>query len=77
MDRYSMTTIYIGNLSSQVTEDEIRRIFARFGEVNRVSIVVDRETNRPRGFAFVEMPNERDAKAAIALMSRPALATST
>jgi len=72
-----MTTIYIGNLSSQVTEDEIRRIFARFGEVNRVSIVVDRETNRPRGFAFVEMPNERDAKAAIALMSRPALATST
>ncbi len=60
-----MTNIYVGNLSFQATEDEIKDAFARFGQVSRVSIVMDRETGRSRGFAFVEMPNTEEAMAAI------------
>ncbi|MEI8214037.1 MAG: RNA-binding protein, partial [Planctomycetota bacterium] len=52
-----MTNIYVGNLSFRATEDELRDAFERFGEVSKVSIVIDRETGRSRGFAFVEMPN--------------------
>ena len=64
-----MTSIYVGNLSLFVTEDEIRRAFGHFGQVNGVKIIVDHETNRSRGFAFVEMPSPEDAKAAIEAMS--------
>ncbi len=60
-----MTNIYVGNLSFRATEDEIRQAFARFGEVSKVSIIVDRETGRSRGFAFVEMPSAEEAKAAV------------
>jgi len=48
-------TIYIGNLSFKATEDDIRDVFAEYGEVVRVSLPIDRETGRKRGFAFVEM----------------------
>jgi cold-inducible RNA-binding protein len=60
-----VTNIYVGNLSFRATEDELRDAFERFGEVSKVSIVIDRETGRSRGFAFVEMPNSEEAKAAI------------
>lgn len=60
-----MTNIYVGNLAYEATEDEIREAFAKFGDVSSVSIIVDRETNRPRGFAFVEMPSEPEARTAI------------
>ncbi len=57
--------IYVGNLSYQVTEEELRQEFAAFGAVNSVSIVTDRYDNRPKGFAFVEMPTKSEAEAAI------------
>lgn len=60
-----MTNIYVGNLSFRATEDEIRQAFSRFGQVSKVSIIVDRETGRSRGFAFVEMPSADEAKAAV------------
>ncbi len=60
-----MTNIYVGNLSFKATEDEIKQAFSQFGKVARVSIIVDRETNRSRGFAFVEMPDSQEAQAAI------------
>ena len=61
-----MTNIYVGNLSFKATEDEVKQAFSRFGKVARVSIVMDRETGRSRGFAFVEMPDAEEATAAIA-----------
>ena len=53
--------IYIGNLPFSSTEDELRTVFERHGQVESVSVITDRETGRPRGFAFVEMD---DASAA-------------
>ena len=60
-----MTSIYVGNLSYDATEDDIRQAFAQYGEVANVNVIMDRETGRPRGFAFVEMPNGAEAKEAI------------
>jgi RNA recognition motif-containing protein len=60
-----VTNIYVGNLSFRATEDDVRSAFAAHGEVQSVSIVMDRETGRSRGFAFVEMPNADEANAAI------------
>ena len=59
-------TIYVGNLSFQATEDDLKEVFAEYGEVSRVSLPTDRETGRKRGFAFVEMSNEAQEDAAIA-----------
>lgn len=60
-----MISIYIGNLPYDTTEDQVVELFKPFGEVNRASLVTDRETNRPRGFGFVEMPNDAEARAAV------------
>jgi cold-inducible RNA-binding protein len=57
--------LYVGNLSFQATEDVINKHFATCGEVRSVSVMMDRETGQPRGFAFVEMTNEADAKKAV------------
>ena len=57
--------IYVGNLAKDVTEDVLRGLFEAFGQVTSVTILKDRFTNEPRGFAFVEMPDEEQAKAAI------------
>ncbi|UBF28073.1 RNA-binding protein [Kovacikia minuta CCNUW1] len=59
-------TIYIGNLSFQATEDDLREVFSEYGEVSRISLPTDRETGRKRGFAFVEMKEEAKEDAAIA-----------
>lgn len=60
------TKLYVGNLSYDSSEDSITQMFAQDGRtVATVTIVTDRETGRPRGFAFVEMESEADAKAAI------------
>lgn len=59
-------TIYVGNLSFQATEDDLREVFAEYGKVNRVSLPTDRETGRKRGFAFVEMEDEEKEDLAIA-----------
>ncbi|MDJ0736543.1 MAG: RNA-binding protein [Nostocaceae cyanobacterium] len=58
-------TIYIGNLSYQATEDDLRTVFADYGEVKRVVLPTDRETGRVRGFAFVDMGEETQEDAAI------------
>jgi len=57
--------IYVGNLSYNVTEEELRQQFAAFGKVESVSIVTEKYSGRPRGFAFVEMPSRSEAEAAI------------
>tara|TARA_B100001750_G_C15514814_1_gene606287 strand:- start:1407 stop:1682 length:276 start_codon:yes stop_codon:yes gene_type:complete len=57
--------IYVGNLSYQATEQELRDTFEPHGEVEETYIVRDRDTGRSRGFAFVEMPTDDEAKAAI------------
>ena len=55
--------IYVGNLPFNATEDEVRALFAEYGEVESVHLVTDRETGRPRGFGFVEMPKADAARA--------------
>jgi len=57
--------IYVGNLSFQATEDEIRDLFSPHGEVEEVVIITDRDTGRSRGFGFVTMSEDGQAKAAI------------
>jgi len=58
--------IYVGNLSYETTEDELKKDFSAFGEVVSVSVVTDRYSGRSKGFAFVEMTNKAEADAAIA-----------
>jgi cold-inducible RNA-binding protein len=60
-----MNSIYVGNLAHTATEDDLRQAFGQFGDVSSVSIITDRETGRPRGFAFVEMPDAGQANEAI------------
>ncbi len=60
-----MTSIYVGNLSYTTTEDDLRQAFAQYGRVSGVNIVKDRDTGRPRGFAFVEMADGKEATTAI------------
>ena len=57
--------IYVGNLSFDATEDEVRQLFAEHGEVASVNIITDRDSGRPKGFGFVEMPQQEQAQAAI------------
>lgn len=57
--------LYVGNLPFSTSEAELREVFAAYGEVTSASLVMDRETGRPRGFGFVEFANAEDAKAAI------------
>ncbi|MFB2839118.1 RNA recognition motif domain-containing protein [Floridanema evergladense] len=58
-------SIYVGNLSYQVTDEDLRDVFKDYGEVKRVQVPTDRETGKMRGFAFVEMSNEAEESAAI------------
>ncbi len=61
--------LYVGNLPFSATENDIGNAFAAAGNVTKVSIVMDRETQRPRGFAFVEMGSDADAEAAVAQLN--------
>ena len=58
--------IYVGNLSYDVTEEELRHEFAAHGKVESVSVITDKYTGRPKGFAFIEMPSVSEGQAAIA-----------
>jgi cold-inducible RNA-binding protein len=58
--------IYVGNLSFDVTEEELQAEFTAFGKVESVNIITDKYSGRPRGFAFVEMPSVSEGQAAIA-----------
>ena len=57
--------IFISNLNYNTVEQELQALFENYGEVSSVKIVTDRETGRSRGFGFVEMPNDNEAKSAI------------
>lgn len=58
-------SIYVGNISYNATQEDITEVFAEYGSVSRVTLPTDRETGRPRGFAFVEMSSEAEEDAAI------------
>ncbi|WP_028975457.1 RNA recognition motif domain-containing protein [Spirochaeta cellobiosiphila] len=57
--------IYVGNLSWNTTEDDLTNLFAQYGEVLSVNIIIDRDTNRSKGFGFIEMAEDDAATAAI------------
>lgn len=59
------TNLYIGNLCYQVTEDDLQELFGEFGEIESIKVIRDRETERSKGFGFIEMKNEEDAEASI------------
>lgn len=61
--------LYVGNLPYSATEDELRELFEQHGTVHSVSVITDRETGQPRGFAFVEM-DEQGANAAVAALEQ-------
>jgi len=61
--------LYIGNLSYDVTDDELNQVFSQCGQVTSAKVVRDRETGRSKGFGFVEMPNDDEATHAVDRMS--------
>ena|SRR5437773_3522035 len=64
-----MKNIFVGNLSFQTTEQDIRSLFEAHGSVDRVSIVTDRDSGQPRGFGFVEMTNDAEGERAISAIN--------
>jgi cold-inducible RNA-binding protein len=60
-----MKNLFVGNMTFQTTEADLKALFEPFGQVARVHIAIDRETRRSRGFGFVEMPNDAEAAAAM------------
>ena len=66
--------IYVGNLSWNAEENDLEKAFAAHGEVTSVQIITDRETGRSRGFAFVEMANDAEAKEAISAVDNKEIA---
>ena len=61
--------IYVGNMPYAMTAEELQALFESFGTVAKANLAMDRETNRPRGFGFVEMPEDDQANAAIAALN--------
>jgi RNA recognition motif-containing protein len=64
-----MKSIYVGNLDFRTTEEELRKAFGVYGQVDRVNIVTDKNTGQKRGFAFVEMANDAEGEKAIAVLN--------
>ena len=64
-----MVNIYVGNLSYETSEYDLRNMFEAHGKVDRASLVMDRITNRSKGFGFVEMPNDKEGQAAISSLN--------
>jgi cold-inducible RNA-binding protein len=60
-----MKNIYVGNMDLATTEDDLRNAFKSYGAVQKVNVVTERETGRPRGFAFVEMESDKEAQEAL------------
>jgi cold-inducible RNA-binding protein len=68
-DFRTVTNIFVGNLSYQVTQEDLQAAFEAYGAVDRVNIVTDRATGQPRGFAFVEMADSQAAQTAISQLN--------
>ena len=68
-----MKNIYVGNLSFDASEDQVRSLFEAYGAVDKVSIVTDRDSGQPRGFAFVEMPDDDAATKAMEALNGTSL----
>ncbi len=66
INKETFLRLYVGNLSKEVTKEDLQAAFQPFGKVDEVSIVTDKYNNVPKGFAFVEMPEKAEAEAAIA-----------
>ena len=66
--------IFVGNLAFTVTEQDVCELFAPYGVVDRINLITDRETGRPRGFGFVEMADDQAAQAAITALHGQELA---
>jgi RNA recognition motif-containing protein len=64
-----MKNIFVGNLPFSASEEALRTLFTPFGEVQQVKIMTDRDTGKPRGFAFVEMTQDEDAQKAITALN--------
>jgi cold-inducible RNA-binding protein len=64
-----LKNIFVGNLDFNTSEDDLRQLFAAYGQVDRVSIMTDRDTGRSRGFGFVEMTNSEEGEKAIAALN--------
>jgi cold-inducible RNA-binding protein len=64
-----MTNIYVGNLSFRTSQEELTEAFSQYGNVERVHVATDRDSGQPRGFAFVEMTEKRDAETAISQLN--------
>ena len=65
--------IYVGNLSFDVTEEELKEVFAEYGDVSSVKIITDRYTGKSRGFGFIEIPNQAEAEASIKELNESSL----
>lgn len=65
--------IFVGNLSRDATEEDLRQAFSAYGQVDKVSVLKDKFTGEPRGFGFVEMANKAEAQAAIAGLNQKEL----
>lgn len=64
-----MTNIYVGNLAYQTSSSDLQQAFEEFGEVARANVISDRDSGRSKGFGFVEMPNDQDAREAISSLN--------
>ena len=64
-----MKNLFVGNMSFQTTESDLRALFEPFGQITRIHIVTDRETGQPRGFAFVEIADDAEATKAISALN--------
>jgi len=65
--------VYVGNMNYATTGDQLEDLFAQYGTVSGVNVITDRETNRPKGFAFVEMEDDSAAEAAISALNNAEL----
>jgi cold-inducible RNA-binding protein len=64
-----MTKLFVGNLNFRSTQEDLMALFSQYGAVETVSVITDRMTGQPRGFAFVEMTNRNEAEAAISALN--------